>query len=387
MRDDPRRSFCARAALLLMAMVPATSLAQTETITEEAETAPRTPRNELERRQATIPTPEPPTQLFAIHGGLLGTLQWIANADKRERSVFGAGSFDLNLILRPLDSVRLFLDAEGLAGRGPDQTLGTLSRLHTDADRLEGRERRLIIRELFVRITWLDEHVRFSIGKLDPGHYFDRNFLAEDETTQFLDTALLNSPALRPPPNGPGAALRVSVGDWRYALGVQAPDDVGGDLSGLPFMIGELGHRNIFALPGHYRWWTRIGSVPDARDRLTWGTGVSIDQLVTREVGVFLRAGLSRSEGEDATMRAWSGGVQVTPRWIGRDTDRLGLGYSVQREAAGREELVETYYTAALADWLLLATNVQWLVTGPNGIRGGRNRNVVVPGLRALFLF
>ena len=35
----------------------------------------------------------------------------------------------------------------------------------------------------------------------------------------------------------------------------------------------------------------------------------------------------------------------------------------------------------------LLATNVQWLVTGPNRVSGGRNRNIVVPGLRALFLF
>jgi hypothetical protein len=375
------------AAMVLAAIGPAAAWAQTEAPTEATEPAARTPRDEVERRQATIPRAETPTELFAIHGGLLGTVQGIATAGKRERSVFGAGSLDVNVVVRPLDSVRLFLDVEGLAGPGPDERLGTLSRLHTDADRLEGRQRRLVIRELFARISWLDEHVRFSIGKLDPGHYFDRNFFAEDETTQFLDTALLNSPTLRPPPNGPGAAVRVSVGDWRYALGVQAPDDVDGDLSGLPFVIGELGHRNVFALPGHYRWWTRVGSVPDARERVTWGTGVSIDQLVTPEVGVFLRAGLSRSEGEAATEGSWSGGVQVTPRWIGRPRDRLGLGYSAQREAAGREELVETYYTAALADWLLLATNVQWLVTGPNAVRGGRNRNVVVPGLRALFLF
>jgi hypothetical protein len=386
MGQGRRRASCALLLLLLM-VGPGIALAQSETAIDRADTTPRTLRDEMDRRQATIPRPESPTELFAIHGGLLGTLQWLATPQQYDRSVFGAGSLDLNLLVRPTPSVRLFLDVEGLAGRGPDQTLDTLSRLQADADRLEGRELRLIVRELFARISWRDESVRLSIGKLDPRHYFDRNPFAEDETTQFLDAALLGSPVLDPPPNGPGAALRVSVGDWRYALGVHAPDDVDGDLRGLPFIIGELGRRNVFSAPGHYRWWARVSSVRDDRDRVTWATGVSLDQRVTPEVGVFARAGLSRSEGEDLTAWSWSGGLQLIPRWIHRDGDRLGLGYSSQREVAGREEVVEAYYTATLADWLLLAADVQWLVSGPNGKTGGRNRNVVLPGIRALFLF
>ncbi len=369
----------ALAALLLLVAMPI-SAGQAQTFSETA-------RDELERRQATIPKAEPSPEFFSINGGLLGTVQWITHSSAAQRSVFGAGSLDLNLIVRPTDSVRLFLDAEGLIGPGPDQQLGTLSRLNTDADRLEGKDKTLILRELFLRFSWLGERVRFSIGKLDVGHYFDRNFFAEDETTQFLDTALLNNPMLKAPPNGPGAAVRISAGDWRYAVGVNAPDDVGGDLSGLPFVIGELGRRNIFALRGHYRLWTRVGSVPEDHDRVTWGTGLSLDQLITPEVGVFLRAGLNRSQGENLTARAWSGGVQLTPTWLGREKDRVGIGHSVQWETAGREEAVEVYYTLALADWLLLIGNVQWLPSGPNQVGGGTNRNVVVPGLRALVLF
>ena len=342
-------------------------------------------RDDLERRQATIA--KPTLEWFSIHGALLGTAQWIANSDAGRGSVFGAGSLDLNVIARPSNSVRFFLDVEGLAGPGPDQKLGTLSRLHNDADRLEGAETKWIVRRLFLRLSWLDERVRFSIGKLDLGDYFDRNFFAEDETTQFLDAALLSSPMLRAPPNGPGTAVRVSVADWRFAFGVSAPDDVGGDLSGLPYMIGELGHRNIFALRGHYRLWARVGSVPEDRDRVTWGAGVSIDQLVTSTLGVFLRAGLSRSQGEDLTSHAWSAGFQLTPAWLGRGKDAYGIGYSDQREPGGRERMVETYYRLALADWLFLIANVQWIVSGPNQVSGGVNRNVVVPGLRALVLF
>jgi hypothetical protein len=378
----PREALTAIRWLLLAAVLLA--LARPGTAAAQAWPVSGT-RDELDRRQIALPTPR--TEFLSINGSLLGTIQWIANADKAQGSVFGAGSLDLNVIVRPSDSVRLFLDAEGLVGPGPDQRLGTLSRLNTDADRLEGRDTALVIRELFLRVTWLDEHIRFSIGKLDVGHYFDRNFLAEDETTQFLDTALLNSPMLKPPPNGPGAALRASVADWRFAFGVHAPGDVGDDLSGLPYVIGELGHRNIFPQRGHYRFWARVSSLPDQRDRVTWGAGVSIDQLVSPEVGVFLRAGLSRSQGDDLTSHAWSTGVQITPARLGRPRDRFGAGYSAQREGAGRERMVETYYNLALADWLFLIGNLQWVVSGPNQVTGGMNRNVVVPGLRALVLF
>jgi hypothetical protein len=351
----------------------------------QAEPLRLTIRDELERRQARLP--ESPTERFSISGALLGTVQWIATSSRTRDDVVGAGSLDLNLIVRPTDWIRLFVDVEALIGLGPDESLGTLSRLHTDADRLEGREKRLILREAFVRFAWRSENVRFSVGKLDAGHYFDRNFFAEDETTQFLDSALLNSPMLKPPPNGPGAALRVSVGDWRYAVGVQAPDDVDGDLSGLPYFIAELGHRNIFRLPGHYRWWARVGSVPGDRDLVTWGTGVSIDQLLTPDFGVFFRAGLSRSEGQALTSRAWSGGLHLAPTSLGRGHDRFGIGYSWQRETAGHEELVEAYYMVSVAEWFRLTPNLQWLLSGPNQVRGGTNHNVVVPGLRALLLF
>jgi hypothetical protein len=281
----------------------------------------------------------------------------------------------------------VLLDVQGLAGPGPDQTLDTLSRVNFDADQLEGRDTRLLIKELWLRLALLGGRLRFNVGKLDAGHYFDRNFFAEDDTTQFIDAALLNNPMLKPPPNGPAAAVRFSVGDWRYAFGVHAPADVGDDLSGLPYLIGELGRRNILPVRGHYRWWARVSAVPEDRARVGWGSGLSIDQLVTPEVGLFLRAGLGRSEGEALTSHAWSGGLQVIPRWLDRRTDRFGVGYSVQREPVGRERLVETYYTLGLAQWLSMTANVQYVVSGPNQATGGTNRHVLVPGLRVVVLF
>src|SRR5262245_49279711 len=96
-----RRAACARVVFLLLVLGPEIAFAQGETPIDETQMVPRTLRDEIDRRQATIPTPEPPTRLFAIHGGLLGTLQWLATPQRYDRSLFGTGSLDLNLLVRP----------------------------------------------------------------------------------------------------------------------------------------------------------------------------------------------------------------------------------------------------------------------------------------------
>jgi len=343
-----------------------------------------------DRRQAILPTPPPVAPgapLISINGSLRAGVQWIVNPPRARDDVFGVGALDLVLAVRPAPNVTFSVDVEALGGLGPDQALGSLSRVQADAERLDGDEGRVFLREAWVRLQFLDGHVRFNVGKLDAGQYFDRNFFAEDETRQFLNAALLANPLLRPPPNGPGAAIRISQGDWRYAFGVHAPDDFDGDFSGLPYVVAELGRRNIFPLRGHYRWWARVGSVPDRRQDVTWATGVSVDQLVAAGTGVFVRAGLARSDGESLTSHAWSLGVQHTPSWLGRTRDLVGLGYGVQREAAGRERVGEVYYNASLAECCSVIANVEWILEGPNQITARRNHNAVVPGLRAVILF
>ena len=335
-----------------------------------------------ERRQLSVIRPLPGALPFglAINGALRGGVQWIVDPPRARDDVFGFGALDVVVTARATPNVTFLLDVEVLGGPGPDQALGSLSRVNMEAERLEGSQSRVFLREAWVRMQSADAAVRFNVGKLDVQHYFDRNFFAEDETRQFLNASLAGNPLLRPPPTSPAAAIRISEGDWRYAFGVHAPDDVDGDMTGLPYIIGELGHRDVFALTGHYRWWARVGSVPERRDDVTWGSGVSFDQLVATDTGVFFRAGLGRSEGESLTSHAMSFGVQHSPGWAGRPKDLVGIGYSFQRETGGREHVAETYYNVSVAQCCSVIANVEW-------IRSGRSRDVVIPGLRALFLF
>ena len=365
------------AALLLVAVFPGDARGQ------EWIVAPP-PRPEQDQRAPRIA--KPAEDLFSVNTTLFGILQWAAKSDVAQGSVFGASSLDVTFTVRPTDTMRIFVDVEALVGPGADAKLGTLSRLNDGSEDLLGKDKTVRLFKLIVRQSWLEDRILLSVGKLDVEDYFDRNAFAEEASTQFLSNALVTSPMLRSPVNGPGAALRVSWGDWHYGFGVHGQNDVDGDLSGLPFIVGEVGRRNIFSLRGHYRWWTRVNAVPEDHRRVTWGTGVSIDQLVTPSLGVFVRAGLSRSQGERATSYAWSAGVQFTPPWLG-GKDALGIGYSHQQESDARERMAEAYYRFFLADWLLLVADVQWVLSGPNRITGGTNHNLVVPSLRALLQF
>jgi hypothetical protein len=348
------------------------------------EWSPPTPNADVEQRGTNAPKPE---DFLSVNSTLFGSLQWPARSDVGRGTTFATGSLDVTVTLRPAEWMRIFIDVEGLAGKGPDERLGTLSRLNKNADDVLNHDATVRLMKLVVRTSWFDERFVASFGKLDAEDYFDRNMIAEDEETQFLNAALLTNPLLKAPSEGPGVALRLNVGDWRYALGVHGNDDVFGDLSGMPFVIGEIGRRNIFAQRGHYRLWARVSAVLEDRDRVSWATGVSFDQMITPAVGVFFRAGVSRSEGQSLTSYAWSAGVQVTPTWFGRDDDTIALGYSEQREPAGRERVVETYYRLAVTEQLSFIANVQWIPTGVNTLTGVTTSNVVVPGLRALFTF
>src|SRR5438477_8249819 len=116
------------AVLLLVVALP--------TVIDAQEWGPTTPtpapRADIDQR-ATRPQGSL-EGLFAINAALLSTAQWAAKSDVARGAVFGSSSLDITVTMRPTDSMRVFLDLEGLAGQGPDQELGTLSRLNKNAD-------------------------------------------------------------------------------------------------------------------------------------------------------------------------------------------------------------------------------------------------------------
>jgi hypothetical protein len=325
---------------------------------------------------------------LALGGSARGIAQQVLNGRSGEDNLYGSGALDLTFLAQPMAGTTFFANLEAIAGPGPDRKLGSLSRLNADVETLGDQDEKLTLREVWLGFQLVDDRLDVFVGKLDPTNYFDRNAFANDETTQFLSAALVNNPMLKQPPNSPGVATRWDASrDLGFSLGVHGTDDFDKDLWSGPFVIGEVDYHSARLLDGNYRLWARVGRLPEDQERQTWGMGVSLDQLLAPQLGVFARAGFSQADGIGRTSFAASAGLRFTSPWASRPRDRVGAGYSFISEPVGDEHLAEVYYNWFLTERLSFIGNIEWLVSGPNQVTGGKNHNVVVPGVRAVVGF
>ena len=331
----------------------------------------------------------------AVGGAARANLQQVANAEEGQNQLFGEGSIDLTLLYHPMVRTTLFIDFEAIGGPGPDRKLGTLSRVNADAETLNavggfgGPDEKLTIREAWLWLKFINDRLDFFGGQLDLTNYFDRNVFANDETTQFLNQALVNNAMLKQPVNGVGMTLRWDAGrDLGFSLGAQTTHVLDEDLLSQPFVIGEIDYHATFHIEGNYRLWARVTSRPPPnRQQQMYGAGISIDQLLTPQLGVFVRAGFNQIESISRTFFAASGGLRWTgPLW-NRPRDRVGVGYNFMRDVPGDEQVLEAYYNLFLTEHLSVSGNVEWLIHGPNQVTGGVNNNVVIPGVRVVVVF
>ena len=208
------------AALFLVVVLPADVGGQ------EWIVAP-SPSPEQEERAPRIA--KPPEDLFSINGAFLGALQWIAKSDDARGSVFGAARWRHRH--RAPQRLHTHLSRRpGVIGPGPDQELGTLSRVNKrGTTSRQGQTLRLM--KLILRPSWLEERV----------------LLASASSTWRTTSTATRSPRTRrhnshrgsahqsdaeAAAERPGTASAVTVGDWRYGFGVHGLDDVDGDQSG-----------------------------------------------------------------------------------------------------------------------------------------------------------
>jgi hypothetical protein len=331
----------------------------------------------------------------AVGGAARANLQQVANAEEGQNQLFGEGSVDLTLLYHPMVRTTLFIDFEAIGGPGPDRKLGTLSRVNADAETLNavggfgGPDEKLTIREAWLWLKFINDRLDFFGGQLDLTNYFDRNVFANDETTQFLNQALVNNAMLKQPVNGVGMTLRWDAGrDLGFSLGAQTTHVLEEDLLSEPFVIGEIDYHATFHMGGNYRLWARVTSRPPPnRQQQMYGAGISIDQLLTPQLGVFVRAGFNQIESISRTFFAASGGLRWTgPLW-NRPRDRVGVGYNFMRDVPGDEQVMEAYYNMFFTDHLSVSGNVEWVIHGPNLVTGGVNNNVVIPGVRVVVVF
>jgi hypothetical protein len=323
-----------------------------------------------------------------VGGSARGVLQQVTHNPGGDQ-LFSEGSVDLFFLSRPMTLTTFFVDIEAIGGPGPDETVGSLSRLNTDAETL-GVTDQVKVREAWLHIRLLSDNLQIVGGRLDLTNYFDRNAVANDETVKFLNTALVNNPLLKQPVNGPGGVIRYEAKrDWAFGLGAQSSENSGSTIAQKVYAIAESDYHSHLFFPreGNYRLWGRVGRASGTLEKKTWGIGISLDQQITTRATAFARAGVGRTEDDDKNAHAWSTGFEAWSPFPAWTRDRFGIAFSRRVEVQRSESIGEGYYHHYLTDRLAVAFDLQWLFSGTNSVTGQKNENVVIPGFRTTVNF
>ena len=336
---------------------------------------------------------------------------------------YNAGlTLDLERIAN-IPGATLYVKAEGSWSDGLDaSSIGSVvGNVNDDAD----GDRSIDLPKLWWEQRLFEERLRIRIGKLSiTGDLecrgrpvaFDGNAFANDDTYQFVNSALVNNPTIPSPDDGLGIIVYVEPIDGVYAAAGVADAQANASEMGFNtafhdedyfFSIFETGVAPLIPspngeLPGTYRvgmWYDpqpkqRLDRSTNKRDDV--GFYLSFDQTLCREndqdmqgLGIFGRYGFAHSD-YSPIKSFWSLGTQYMGLVPTRDNDVLAFGVArglLVRDAGfteTHETVIEVYYNMRLSPWLTLTPSIQH-VWHPGGDASINDATVV--GVRAQLTF
>ena len=269
----------------------------------------------------------------------------------------------------------------------------------------------VVVTELLYEQFMFDGKFLLRVGKMDlTGGFecgdwpvaFDAGAFANDETSQFLNSALVNNPAIPFPDYALGLTGYYNPVEWWYfSAGVV---DAQNDLRETGFRTAFYGEDYFFyifetgvtplldstndSLQGAYRIGLWNNPRPKAHSdtaknyRDDVGLYISCDQMLFKEnssdsdnqgLGAFARYGYSDSDKNDMA-GFWSFGMQYRGLIDGHDEDVLGAGFAQgffsdkasTTYTEDYESAFEVYYNAKFTPWLNISPSVQY-ITNPGG--------------------
>ncbi len=361
-----------------------------------------------------------------VHGGI----------STHRRAGRYSGSYDLELSadmqkLLGFEGASLYVHTEGWWSKsegidGP--SVGSVFGVNGDAMPRNS----MVVTELWYQQSMFDGTFLLRVGKMDiTGGFechgcpvaFDSSLFANDETAQFLNSALVNNPTIPFPDHALGIAGFYSpIERWYLSAAVV---DAQNDFRETGFKTTFCGEDYFFyifetgitpqidsskgPLQGVYRVGIWNDPQPKANSdyadagksyRDDVGFYLSCDQMLIKEnadledcqgLGAFFRYGYADSKKNDIT-NFWSFGFQYQGLIESRDDDVLGAGFAqgfFSNKASmtykdDYESTVEAYYNAQVAPWLNISPSIQY-ITNPGG--AGTASDAMVLGVRAVINF
>lgn len=306
-------------------------------------------------------------------------------------------SLDISFSKAVGDSGNLFATLEAGNGNGVagDEVI-TFSSVNGDA--LAGNKK-LDIAEVGYTQAFMDGKFSLTFGVLDSAAVLDANLLANDECTQFLNSAFINSTAIEFTNDySLGAVITAEINPCvTLDIGAYEDDSDFEDSSDkhLIFAQGTVKTEN-----GNYRlfFWNDNSNHtnltdPTRTNESNSGVGISFDQQIWDNMGIFLRYAMQDSD-VSVIDRSWSVGSSINGSLWDRENDAIGLAigqnmpsdkYKEAGNPADDETVLEIFYKWQANNNIAISPDIQ-LIWSPNGVDNsipGRDDTVLVAGIRA----
>ena len=327
-----------------------------------------------------------------------GATQLSGKEDVTDSSV----STDITLNKKFEDYGEGFVYVTAGQGKGVEDELQLYSNVNYDAD----DDQNVRLSEAWYEHYFKSVSGALAFGKLDPTKYIDTNSYANDETTQFLGRMFRNSAVVEFPSNAGGAHFGASPSEF-YSINLVAVDadaDWEDAFDGM-FLAGQFNLKpKLFNREGNYRFfvWNNGANHSNwsdpAKDKENgYGYGLSFDQELTDNLGIFARYGWQDPKvymnGSDFSLeQSWSIGPQIKGVLWGRPDDVVGIGFGqiipsnkykqANNLQAKTESHMECYYNFKINEHLSLSPDLQviWQPYGKDSANG--DGTIVVGGLR-----
>jgi porin len=315
---------------------------------------------------------------WSINGVLAGAVQaqQISEPGDDEDDTRAGLAIQPEVSFTPNDSDEFFFKAgfgagNGLNGVSPFAFSPWAADLEDDVKDINGRNRDYLLTAWYKHTFQWNGNKSLSLtgGLIDATDYLDENAFSNDEYTQFMNQALVNGPNGFLPSYDGGGAAEIAWGNVSFK-GVFMAIGENDDGSSYRFYGVQLGYRLETPMgEGNYRviYDTTSKDFPDpesaGRERLRCVL-ISFDQRFGDILGGWIRFGRQDDRALIACKNLYSGGINISGKWWGRQQDQIGLGYAYLEggnTGLDSSHVAEGYVRFGLNEFFALTLDIQYM--------------------------
>jgi len=314
---------------------------------------------------------------LSIGGVLAGAVQCqnLSDAPSFTNDCESAVPFQPEISIRPTEADQVFIKLGFAAGNGIKATTPFVlspwgADLEDDLRDINGRNRDTLLTAWYSHTARIGEKssLAATFGIIDATDYLDHNRYANDEYTQFMNSALTNGPNVFLPSYDIGAALQWDVRSWSFRgvymdvgenddgnnysfYGLQAGYSINTDIGTGNYRVVLAGASEDFLNPS--------GTQLEGRTVILF----SFDQELGRVIGGWIRTGWQDDKSAIDYKSVFSGGIDLRGSGWNRATDNIGLGFAHLRGGnldVASTEIAEVYYRWQVNEVFGLTADLQY---------------------------